>query len=131
MAKIDRKELEEKSRSKYGKYQPEEENKFSKFFYNVFLKNSQTKVFINGGLTVGTFIYWIMTKDARPVFIWFFYILFINFAGLFYWRFEERRLNRELIRLQKDMQGIKAEILDRQKYFEGLKTKIDKDADSK
>lgn len=127
MAKIDHSELDKKSRSQYGMYQPESENVFLNFFYNTFLKNTPVKIFINGGITIGTFVYWLIAKDARPIIFWFFYILLLNISGLFYWRNEEKRLNNELSRLDKELQGLKSEILDRQKYFQDLKTKIDKE----
>jgi len=126
MAKIDGSELDSKAKSNFGFYQPANENKYSKMFYQLFLKNTPFKTFINGSITAGVFVYWIFTKNSWLVFIWFFYIVIINLLGLAYWKIEENRINKELVRLDTELSKIKKEINDRQKYFKDLKAKIDK-----
>lgn len=126
MPKINRKELEEKAKSKFGLYKPESEKKFSKTFYELFLKNTPLKIFLNGTITTGTFAYWLITKNPLPVYIWFAYLVLINLSGYFYWKLEQKRLDSELLRLETELDKIKDEISERQKYFENLKDKIDK-----
>ena len=124
MANIDKKELAEKSQSKFGAAVPQNENKFLKFYYNVFLKGTVFKAFINGAITTAVVIYYIFTKDVIPAYFWFGYIFFVSFTGLLYWRYEQKRLGKAIAKTEQELGEIYNEIEDRKKYFENLKDNI-------
>lgn len=127
---INKRELEEKSKSAFGKYTPAKENPYAKKFYEIFLKHSPRKSFTQGALSVGVLLYWWLEGVIWPLYIWATYIIVMNIAGLIYWHFEKRRLDKEIARTEKELKLINEEIADRKKYFEDLKKQIDQETNT-
>lgn len=126
MPKINKKKLEEMSRSKYGKYTPPAENKFLAIFYKVFLTKSLVRSSLESGITAGVVVYWFLTKGLLPVYLWFGYLFFIGLAGYIYWGYEKKRLGREMQKTEAELQGIYEEIQERKSFFDGLREQFDR-----
>ncbi len=126
MPKINKKKLEEMSKSKYGKYTPLAENKFLAGFYNLFLKKSLLRASLESGITAGVVVYWFLTKALLPVFCWFGYLFLVGLVGYFYWGHEKKRLGREMQKTEAELQGIYEEIQERKKFFDGLKEQFNR-----
>lgn len=127
---IDQNELKEKSKSSFGKYQPQPENPLAKKFYEIFLKRSSGKSFWQGAISAAVIVYWFMSKNALPLYIWFGYIFLLNIGTMVYWHFEKKRLDLEILRTETELKEIQKEIKERKEYFSKVNEEL-KEEDKK
>ncbi|MDR1323282.1 MAG: hypothetical protein LBK68_02475 [Candidatus Margulisbacteria bacterium] len=124
---VDLKELEEKSRSRYGKYTPEPPTPLMAFLGKyVFRKHTPGRSFLNGFITAAALLYAWFGKNYLPLTLWLIFDVSLTVAAIFYWRAEQKRLNKEMERIGQEVQGIQAEILERKQYFDNIRTELAK-----
>ncbi|GBR76989.1 hypothetical protein NO2_1452 [Candidatus Termititenax persephonae] len=124
---VDIKELEEKAKSKFGKYTPEKPTPFMAFLGKyVFRTRTPLNSFVGGAISAGTLVYWAMTKNILPLCAWLLIDLLMSLGARFYWRAEGKRLDREITRLNSEIQQINQEVNERKQYFEKIKEDLAK-----
>ena len=124
---VDVKELEEKSKTKFGKYVPEKPTRLMAFLGKyVFRPRTPMNSFIGGAISAGTLIYFFMTRNIIPLFAWLIFDISLTLAARFYWRAEGKRLDREIARINSEIHQIHEEVNERKKYFEKIKEELNK-----
>ncbi|MDR2429266.1 MAG: hypothetical protein LBD62_05610 [Candidatus Margulisbacteria bacterium] len=124
---VDIKELEEKSRSRYGKYTPAPTPPLMAFLSKyVFKKHTPGRSFLNGFITAAVLLYAWFSKNYLPLTLWLIFDVSLTVAAIFYWRAEQKRLNKEMERIGQEVQGIQAEILERKQYFDNIRAELAK-----
>jgi len=127
--KIDSQELDEKSKTKFGKYTPSKENSAANLFYRLFLKSTSTRSFVNGAITVSVLFLWWQNDLVLPLIIWGSFLIFVNLSALVYWHHEKRRLDKEIKQTEAELAAIQDEIKDRKDYFNKVKEELSKGPD--
>ena len=124
---VEVKELEEKAQSKFGKYTPEKPTPFMAFLGKyIFRSKTPLNSFTGGAISAGTLVYWVITKNIIPLLAWLAFDITYTMGAQFYWRAEGKRLDREITRLNSEIQQIHEEVDERKKYFEKIKEELNK-----
>ncbi|GBR77518.1 hypothetical protein RDn1_177 [Candidatus Termititenax dinenymphae] len=122
---IDTKELEAKSKSQFGKYVPEKPTRLMAFLGKyIFTKNTPRKSFASGMISAGVLVYWFFSKNLIPLVVWLVLDFLLTLGARMYWKAEGKRLDREMARLNSEIQQIHEEIDERKKYFENIREEL-------
>ncbi|MDR2431236.1 MAG: hypothetical protein LBD99_03165 [Candidatus Margulisbacteria bacterium] len=130
---VDQKELQEKAKSKFGKFEPAPPKPFIAFLGRFFSKNSPRKSYINGLISAAVLLYWWFERDNSrfatvPLIIWVAFSALATVLGLIYWSAEKARLDLDIKRIESEIQQIGAEVSERKQYFERIRDEISKNS---
>ncbi|MDR1997657.1 MAG: hypothetical protein LBQ83_04980 [Candidatus Margulisbacteria bacterium] len=130
---VDAKELQEKSKSQFGKFVPTPQKPFMVFLSRFFRKNTPGKSFLNGLISAGVLLYWWFERNNTvfavvPLIVWVGFSVLMAVLGLIYWSAEKARLDLDIKRLEGEIQQIGSEISERKQYFERIRDEISKNS---
>jgi hypothetical protein len=89
------------------------------------LRTNLARSYVNGGITVGVFVYWLMSGNPLAMYLWVGYIVFVTLLGLWYWHQETKRLDKEIKRCESELIGLGQEISERKAYFDNLRAELE------
>jgi len=126
---IDKKELEENSKTKFGKHTPSKPKPFIAFLGIFIRKSTPRSSFVSGLVWMGVLAYWWFQRDnsswaMAPLVIWLVLSVSRSILGVIYWGAEKARLDQDIARCEQEIVQIGQEINERKQYFEKIREEI-------